>query len=38
MIDLSLLKGLIQVDITIGGDRGGGKFQMTMKVNFHLLD
>jgi hypothetical protein len=34
MIDLSLLPQLIKVDIIIGGDHGGGKFRMSMKVNF----
>jgi hypothetical protein len=34
MIDLSLLPQLIKVDIIIGGDHGGGKFHMSMKVNF----
>jgi predicted ATP-dependent serine protease len=26
----------MKVDIIIGGDHGGGKFRMSMKVNFHL--
>jgi hypothetical protein len=34
MIDLSLLPQLIKVIIIIGGDHGGGKFCMSMKVNF----
>ncbi len=33
MIDLSLLPSLIKV-IIIGGDHGGGKFRMSMKVKF----
>jgi len=36
MIDQSLLKDMIKVDIVIGGDHSGGKFCMTMKVNFRL--
>ncbi len=37
MIDQSLMKVMIKVDIiVIGGDHGGGKLRMTMKVNFHL--
>jgi hypothetical protein len=36
MIDHSLLKDIIRVDLIIGGDHGGGKFRMTMKVNFRL--
>jgi len=38
MIDLSLLPQLIKVDIIIGGDHGGGKFRMSMKVNFRLVE
>jgi hypothetical protein len=38
MIDLSLLPNLIKVDIIVGGDHGGGKFRMSMKVNFHLAE
>ena len=34
MIDSEKLKYLSCVDIVIGGDHGGGKFRMTMKVNF----
>ena len=37
MIDLSLLPSLIKV-IIIGGDHGGGKFRMSMKVNFRLAE
>ena len=36
MIDQSLLKDMIKVDIVIRGDHGGGKFHMKMKVNFRL--
>jgi hypothetical protein len=36
MINDSLLKDVTGVDVVIGGDHGGGKFHMTMKVNFHL--
>ncbi len=36
MIDITKLKDLIQLDIAIGGDHGGGKFHVTMKVNFCL--
>ena len=36
MIDLTLLPNLTKVDIIIGGDHGGGKFRMSMKVNFCL--
>ncbi len=36
MIDHSLLKDLIRVDVIIGGDHGGSKFRMMMKVNFRL--
>jgi hypothetical protein len=36
MIDSSLIRDLVRVDIVIGGDHGGGKFRMTMKVNFRL--
>jgi len=34
MIDVSLLPQLIKVDIIIGGSHGGGKFCMSIKVNF----
>jgi len=36
MIDPALIRDLVRVDIVIGGDHGGGKFRMTMKVNFRL--
>ena len=36
MINDSLLKDVTRVDVVIGGDHGGGKFRMTMKVNFRL--
>jgi hypothetical protein len=36
MIDSSLIRDLVRVDIIIGGDHGGRKFRMTMKVNFRL--
>ncbi len=32
------LIGLRHVDISVGGDHGGGKFQMTLKVLFHFHD
>lgn len=38
MIDESKLKDLRKVDIVVGGDHGGGKFRMTLKVNFRLDD
>jgi hypothetical protein len=38
MIDLPLLPQLIKVDIIIGCDHGGGKFCMSMKVNFQLVE
>jgi len=38
MIDAEKLKLLQQLDIVVGGDHGGGKFRMTMKVNFRLSD
>jgi len=38
MIDESKLKDLRKVDIVVGGDHGGGKFRMTLKVNFRLED
>ena len=39
MIDTTKLKDLTKVDIiVVGGDHGGGKFRMTLKVNFHLRD
>jgi hypothetical protein len=38
MIDAEKLKLLQQLDIVTGGDHGGGKFRMTMKVNFRLSD
>jgi len=38
MIDAEKLKLLQQLDIVTGGDHGGGKFWMTMKVNFRLSD
>jgi hypothetical protein len=34
-IDLTLLPNLMKVDIIIGEDHGGGKFRMSLKVNFH---
>jgi hypothetical protein len=38
MIDAEKSKLLQQLDIVIGGDHGGGKFRMTMKVNLQLSD
>jgi hypothetical protein len=38
MINLPLLPKLIKVDIIVGGDHGGGKFCMLMKVNFQLVE
>jgi hypothetical protein len=38
MIHPDKLKVLKQLDIVIGGDHGGGKFRMTMKVNFRLSE
>jgi len=38
MINPAMLKDLIRVDLVIGGDHGGGKFRVTMKVNFRLPD
>jgi hypothetical protein len=38
MIDAEKLKYLSCIDIVIGGDHGGGKFRMTMKVNIRLND
>jgi hypothetical protein len=36
MIDSSLIRDLVRVDVIIGGDHGGRKFHMTMKPNFRL--
>ena len=38
LIDISKLKDLMHIDIIVGGDHGGGKFRMMLKVNFHLQD
>jgi len=38
MIDVSKLRDVRQVDLIVGGDHGGGKFRMTLKVNFRLAD
>ena len=38
MIDVSKLRDVRQVDLIVGGDHGGGKFRMTLKVNFCLAD
>jgi hypothetical protein len=38
VIDLPKLKNLMHVNIVVGGDHGGGKVRMTLKVNFHLQD
>ncbi len=38
MIGVSKLKDLMQVDITVSGDHGGGKFRIMLKVNFCLQD
>jgi hypothetical protein len=38
MINLPLLPKLIKVDIIIGGDHGGGKFCMLIKVNLQLVE
>ncbi len=36
MINDSLLEDVTRLDVVIGGDHGGGKFHMTMKVSFRL--
>jgi hypothetical protein len=36
IIDRDQLEGLTRIDITVGGDHGGGKFRMTMKILFRL--
>ena len=36
MIEKELLNNVSQVDIAIGEDHGGGKFRVTLKVNFRL--
>jgi hypothetical protein len=38
MIDTSKLGNVRQVDLIVGGDHGGGKFRMTLKVNFRMED
>jgi hypothetical protein len=38
LIDISKLKDLMHVDLIVGGDHGGGKLRMTLKVNFRLQD
>jgi hypothetical protein len=38
MVDPEKLQFLKRLDIVIGGDHGGAKFRMTMKVNFRLSE
>ena len=32
------LQGITRVDLTVGGDHGGGKFRMTLKILFRFQD